>query len=453
MSGVTAAWICTGPARVTRRRRPRGAAVAIVTWPPSRSRGCRARDHRRRAARGSTPAAANATMPAVVAPPVSVTGRPAGARAPSAPRDAAARCRVGHRAPAARSVAVSVSVGSRHAGQPIRHAPAASGGTASPTGAAVMTSSSRRRTVIPMPSPLSRRLRRALPRIRWTRRRVVTWSSWRRSCSRRSCWAVLPAPAAYRTQARMLTVPTGPNGTSRSTWTPRSTCRGRPAPRIRCRRSCWRTASAAPRRCATHAEDFAEPGLRGADLDGPGFGRSGGQIHLDSPDYEVRDAPAARLARRPARGRRRRGRRPAGRRGRRLVRRRAWRCCSPAQDQRVDAIVPMITWNDLANGVPAAVDRRRTDRGRVQEGVGRPVLRQRRRPTAGGGSPATAATATAADPARRPAVTRRAAGSPRTSARRTCDRHHRRRRPGDDRAAATVQPGRRCSTGSRRRRC
>ena len=138
------------------------------------------------------------------------------------------------------------------------------------------------------------------------------------------------------------------------------------------------------------AESLAERGYAVLTWTARGFGRSGGQIHLDSPDYEVTDAQRLLdwLAARP-RGAHRRRRRPPGRRGRRLVRRRRWRCCWPAQDPRVDAIVPLITWNDLGRVVPAAVAGGDRGDGRVQEGLGRAVLRQRRRrlrPT--GASPA-----------------------------------------------------------------
>ena len=56
-----------------------------------------------------------------------------------------------------------------------------------------------------------------------------------------------------------------------------------------------------------------------------------------------------------------------------------WRCCWPAQDQRVDAIVPMITWNDLCRRVPARVDRQGPGRRRVQEGRGPASSSARRR--------------------------------------------------------------------------
>ena len=66
---------------------------------------------------------------------------------------------------------------------------------------------------------------------------------------------------------------------------------GRLGGRTRCRRCCWRTASAAPRsRSAPTPRSFAGRGYAVLAWTARGFGRSGGQIHLDSPDYEVRDA-------------------------------------------------------------------------------------------------------------------------------------------------------------------
>src|SRR2546421_198040 len=80
-----------------------------------------------------------------------------------------------------------------------------------------------------------------------------------------------------------------------------------------------------------------------------GFGRSGGQIHLDSPDWEVRDAQrlidwlAARPdIRRDAPG----DPRVAvvgGSYGGGLA------LMAAGYDKRIDAIVPSITWNDLGN--------------------------------------------------------------------------------------------------------
>ena len=87
---------------------------------------------------------------------------------------------------------------------------------------------------------------------------------------------------------------------------------------------CWsRTASAAARPRSTPTPGTWPPAGSSCWPGRPaGSGASGGQIALDSPDYEVADAPrAGRLAGRAARGRPGRARRPAGRRHRRLLRR------------------------------------------------------------------------------------------------------------------------------------
>jgi ABC-2 type transport system ATP-binding protein len=88
-----------------------------------------------------------------------------------------------------------------------------------------------------------------------------------------------------------------------------------------------------------------------------GFGRSGGQIHLDSPDYEVKDAQRLLdwLANQPevqtdAPGDPRVGV-VGGSYGGALA------LMLAGQDQRVDAIVPQITWNDLATSfLPQSAD-------------------------------------------------------------------------------------------------
>ena len=104
--------------------------------------------------------------------------------------------------------------------------------------------------------------------------------------------------------------------------TPRSTCR----PRRPHRRSCSRTGSAAASRASTpQAAELAQRGFVVLTYSARGFGRSTGQIALNSLDYEVaRRAEAARLARPAATRCSKDGAgRPAGRRHRRLLRRRA----------------------------------------------------------------------------------------------------------------------------------
>ncbi|MFG1605733.1 alpha/beta fold hydrolase [Actinoplanes sp. NPDC049265] len=95
------------------------------------------------------------------------------------------------------------------------------------------------------------------------------------------------------------------------------------------------------------AESLVERGYAVLTWTARGFGRSGGQIHLDSPDYEVRDAQRLLdwLARRPevetdAAGDPRVGV-VGGSYGGALA------LLLAGQDTRVDAIVPLITWNDL----------------------------------------------------------------------------------------------------------
>ena len=96
------------------------------------------------------------------------------------------------------------------------------------------------------------------------------------------------------------------------------------------------------------AESLAERGYAVLTWTAQGFGRSGGQIHLDSPDYEVKDAQRLLdwLAARPevrldAAGDPRVGV-VGGSYGGGLA------LLLAGQDPRVDAIVPSITWNDLA---------------------------------------------------------------------------------------------------------
>jgi ABC-2 type transport system ATP-binding protein len=96
------------------------------------------------------------------------------------------------------------------------------------------------------------------------------------------------------------------------------------------------------------AESLAERGYAVLTWTAQGFGTSGGQIHLDSPDYEVKDAQGLLdwLAARPevqtdAPGDPRVGV-VGGSYGGALA------LLLAGTDPRVDAIVPLITWNDLA---------------------------------------------------------------------------------------------------------
>ncbi|GLY96957.1 alpha/beta fold hydrolase [Actinoplanes sp. NBRC 103695] len=107
----------------------------------------------------------------------------------------------------------------------------------------------------------------------------------------------------------------------------------------------------------TDAQSLAERGYAVLTWTARGFGRSGGQIHLDSPDYEIRDGQRLLdwLAARPevrtdATGDPRVGV-VGGSYGGALA------LLLAAQDRRVDAIVPLITWNDLGRSfLPQSAD-------------------------------------------------------------------------------------------------
>nr|WP_233600309.1 alpha/beta fold hydrolase [Micromonospora sp. M71_S20] len=190
------------------------------------------------------------------------------------------------------------------------------------------------------------------------------------------------------------------------------------------------------------AEEFAGRGYAVLTWTARGFGRSGGQIHLDHPDYEVRDAERLLdwLAARPeirtdAAGDPKVGV-VGGSYGGGLA------LLLAAQDQRVDAIVPMITWNDLSRSfLPESTGKEPTE-GVFKSGWGRPLLRRRRQrrlrgrpgspgpapPSPRGRPPPPAPPSRGRAPVRAPdrgapppgPPTRPAAGSPPTSAPRTC---------------------------------
>src|SRR5215217_2698771 len=99
------------------------------------------------------------------------------------------------------------------------------------------------------------------------------------------------------------------------------------------------------------AKDLADRGYAVLTWTARGFGRSTGHIHLDAPKYEIADASLLLdwLAQRPeieldAAGDPRVGV-VGGSYGGGLA------LLLAAQDQRVDAIVPMITWNDLSTAL------------------------------------------------------------------------------------------------------
>jgi ABC-2 type transport system ATP-binding protein len=160
-------------------------------------------------------------------------------------------------------------------------------------------------------------------------------------------WAVWPKPDAWTTTDQRITVLSGPSGTEPTDldtrlYLPRD--RSGKVPAVLLAHGFGGTKNSV----TDDAESLAARGYAVLTWTARGFGRSGGQIHLDSPDYEVRDAQRLLdwLAARPeirldAAGDPRVGV-VGGSYGGALA------LLLAGQDPRVDAIVPMITWNDLA---------------------------------------------------------------------------------------------------------
>ncbi|PZF93337.1 alpha/beta fold hydrolase [Micromonospora deserti] len=197
-----------------------------------------------------------------------------------------------------------------------------------------------------MRSPLSAAwIRRALP----TRRRAVAAAAVVVLVAAAVAWVLRPQGPDVRAEAAMLTVRSGPAGDQpvdldTTFYLPGDASADRKVPAVLLAHGFGGTKESV----RADAEEFAGRGYAVLTWTARGFGRSGGQIHLDHPDYEVRDAQRLLdwLAARPevrtdAAGD------PAvgvvgGSYGGGLA------LLLAAQDQRVDAIVPMITWNDLS---------------------------------------------------------------------------------------------------------
>ncbi|MFG1652753.1 alpha/beta fold hydrolase [Micromonospora sp. NPDC049275] len=194
------------------------------------------------------------------------------------------------------------------------------------------------------PSPAAW-FRRALP----TRRRVIAAAVVVVLLAAAVTWAVWPQGSDVRTQSAMLTVRSGPSGDQpvdldTTLYLPDDASSGRKVPAVLLAHGFGGTKESV----RSDAEEFAGRGYAVLTWTARGFGRSGGEIHLDNPDYEVRDAQRLLdwLAARPevrtdAPGDPKVGV-VGGSYGGGLA------LLLAAQDRRVDAIVPMITWNDLS---------------------------------------------------------------------------------------------------------
>ena len=202
--------------------------------------------------------------------------------------------------------------------------------------------------------PLSTRLRRALPRL--TRRRVIAGSAVLVIVAALAGWAVWPERDPWTISDQRITVLSGPAGTEpveldTRLYLPRD--RSGTVPAVLLAHGFGGTKNSV----RADAESLAERGYAVLTWTARGFGRSGGQIHLDSPDHEVRDAQRLLdwLAARPevrtdAAGDPRVGV-VGGSYGGALA------LLLAGQDPRVDAIVPLITWNDLGRSfLPQSAD-------------------------------------------------------------------------------------------------
>ncbi|MBO0868733.1 MAG: alpha/beta fold hydrolase, partial [Micromonosporaceae bacterium] len=205
--------------------------------------------------------------------------------------------------------------------------------------------------------------RRRFPRPRLTRRRVVAAAVVLALVAGVVVWSTRPAPRNFTTRSAMITVETGPGGNTpvsldTTYYQPGSATADHPAPAILLAHGFGGTKDSV----ADTATDLANRGYAVLTWTAEGFGRSGGQIHLDSPDWEVRDASALIdwLALRPEVRRDRPGDPRVGVLGGSYGGGLA--LLLAGYDHRVDAIVPQITWNDLASSfLPEATGRPAAD--------------------------------------------------------------------------------------------
>jgi ABC-2 type transport system ATP-binding protein len=162
-------------------------------------------------------------------------------------------------------------------------------------------------------------------------------------------WAVWPSGEPYRSAAAMVTVQSGPRGDEPVTldtalYVPRSATPAHPAPAVLLAHGFGGTKDSV----AAEAEELAGQGYVVQTWTARGFGRSGGQIGLDDPGYEVNDARRLldRLAALPEVQKDRPGDPRVGVVGGSYGGGLA--LLLAGHDRRVDAVVPQITWNSLS---------------------------------------------------------------------------------------------------------
>src|SRR6266487_2025305 len=148
-----------------------------------------------------------------------------------------------------------------------------------------------------MPSSLSARLRRALPRVRMTRRRAIAGSTVLVLLVAVVGWAVWPQPASYRTEDRMIAVKTGPAGDQSVTldtrlYMPKNASKDNQVPAVLLAHGFGGTKQSV----TTDAKDLADLGPVGEPVDQ-------GLRVLDLPVGAVEVDLPGRAARQPARDR------------------------------------------------------------------------------------------------------------------------------------------------------
>jgi ABC-2 type transport system ATP-binding protein len=192
----------------------------------------------------------------------------------------------------------------------------------------------------------SGKLRRRVPRL--TRQRAIAAGAVLAILAGLVVWGAWPQARNWRAEARTLTVRTGPDGATAipldtTIYLPRGASAADPVPAVLLAHGFGGSKDSV----REQAEDLVRDGYAVLTWTAQGFGDSGGQIHLNSPDYEVRDAQQLLdwLATRPevrkdGAGDPRVGVVGASYGG-------ALALLLAAYDHRVDATVPMITWNDL----------------------------------------------------------------------------------------------------------
>ncbi|MFI7577578.1 alpha/beta fold hydrolase [Micromonospora sp. NPDC049497] len=214
------------------------------------------------------------------------------------------------------------------------------------------------------PSPAAW-IRRALP----TRRRAVAATAVAVLLVGAVVWAVRPQGPDVRTESAVLTVRSGPAGNEpvdldTTLYLPEGASAGDKVPAVLLAHGFGGTKESV----RSDAEEFAGRGYAVLTWTARGFGRSGGQIHLDNPDYEVRDAERLLdwLAARPEIRTDAAGDPSVGVVGGSYGGGLA--LLLAAQDKRVDAIVPMITWNDLSRAFLPESSGRDTTEGVFKSG-------------------------------------------------------------------------------------